>query len=521
MSQAASYRIGVDTGGTFTDVVAISEADGVIFSDKVPSTPTDPSRALLSAIEAILQKTGAKSEDVTAFIHGTTVATNALLEREDHNMGLLVTEGFRHILEIARQSVPDGYGNSFFWVKPPRLAPASRVLEVSGRFDYRGRELKPLSEPNAREAARNFRVMGVEAVAVCLLHSYVNPAHEQRVKEIFSEEYPECYVSLSSEVLPEYQEYERSLTTLMDAACKPMIKNYIDRVLENVSEVLSEETPFLVMKSNGGVMGARKTTSLPLSTALSGPAAGVLSCSALAQRANLPKIITFDAGGTSTDVSVVEDGYPRFTTNSKLGHYTIKVPMIDISTVGTGGGSIAWVNPEGRLRVGPQSAGADPGPICYSKGGQEPTVTDAQLFLRRLPDSLAGGSLALDRSNAEQGIRSLAEKLKLSSEATALGILEVGAWNQALAIRQMTVNQGKDPRDYVLVAFGGAGPLMAADIAEVLGVKDVVVPPQPGCGSAVGLVEVDLRNDHVRTHIVRLDETNPRNHRETISGNEG
>ncbi|MFP6868914.1 MAG: hydantoinase B/oxoprolinase family protein, partial [Nitrospinota bacterium] len=413
------------------------------------------------------------------------------------------------LLEIARQSVPDGYGNSFFWVKPPRLVPVSRVMEVGGRFDYLGNELEEFDDNAARKAVGRLREMGVETVGVCLLHSYINPAHELRLRQIFSEEFPECHVSLSSEVLPEYQEYERALTTLMDAACKPVIKGYIDRAETRISETLTPETPFLVMKSNGGVVGAGKIACHPLTTALSGPAAGVLACSVLAREAGLPKIITFDAGGTSTDVSVVENGIPRFTTNSKIGEHTVKVPMIDIVTVGTGGGSIAWINPDGRLRVGPRSAGADPGPMCYCKGGEEPAMTDAQLFLGRLPQSLAGGSLSLDKTRAETGIRAIAEKQGLSPEEAARGIIEVAAWNQALAIRQMTVNQGKDPREFVLVAFGGAGPLMAADIAEVLEVREIVVPPQPGCGSAVGLVEVDLRNDYVRTFIALLDEISP------------
>jgi len=501
------FRIGVDTGGTFTDVVAIREEDGSVFSDKVPSTPSDPAESLHSAIQVILKKGGATASAATAFIHGTTVATNFLLEQEDYNMGLVVNEGFRFLLEIARQSVPDGYGNSFFWVKPPRLVPVSRVMEVGGRLDHSGKEIREFDEVAAQDAVRRLRNMGVKTVGVCLLHSYVNPAHELRVQKIILEEYPECHVSLSSDVLPEYQEYERTLTTLMDAACKPVIKGYIDRAKIRIRETLTPETPFLVMKSNGGVMGAGKIATHPLTTALSGPAAGVLTCSALAREVGLSKIITFDAGGTSTDVSVVENGNPRFTTNSKIGEHTVKVPMIDIVTVGTGGGSIARVNPDGRLQVGPRSAGADPGPMCYGEGGKEPTVTDAQLFLGRLPQGLAGGSLPLDKARAEMGIRAIAKNQGLGPEEAARGIIEVAAWNQALAIRKMTVNQGKDPREFVLLAFGGAGPLMASDIAEVLDVRDIIVPPQPGCGSAMGLVEVDLRNDYVRTFIARLDGT--------------
>lgn len=509
MAPTDTYRIGIDTGGTFTDVIAVRVSDGAVFSSKVPSTPQDPSRALGGAIDKILEAAGASADQISALVHGTTVATNALLEREDHNMGLLVNAGFRFLLEIARQSVPDGYGNSFFWVKPPRLVPAHRVLEAGGRMDFRGGELEPLDEDAVRAAAAKFRGMGVETVGICLLHSYVNVAHERRAREIFDEEYPECHLSLSCDVLPEYQEYERAITTLMDAACKPVIKTYIDRATELVAERLGARTPFLVMKSNGGVMGSGAAAERPLTTALSGPAAGVLAGAGLAGTAGLKRVITFDAGGTSTDVSVIEDGAPRYATGAKLGHYTVKVPMIDIETVGTGGGSIAWISTEGRLRVGPRSAGAEPGPMCYAKGGDEPTVTDAQLFLGRMPDQLVGGGLLLEKQRADEGILRLANTLGLTPEEAARGVLEVAAWNQALAIRRMTVNRGKDPRDYVIVAFGGAGPLMAADIAGVLGVREVVVPPQPGCGSAAGLAEVDLRNDYVRTRIVRLDEVAP------------
>ena len=509
MSADSRYRIGVDTGGTFTDVIAVRLSDGTLYSSKVPSTPDDPSRALLTGVRKILGEADAEESQVSGIIHGTTVATNVLLEREDHNMGLLVTRGFRFVLEIARQSVPEGYGNSFFWVKPPRLVPADRVLEVGGRLDFRGGELEPLDEASVRAAARRFRELGVATVGVCLLHSYANPAHELRVREIIGEEFPESFVSLSCEVLPEYQEYERALTTLMDAACKPVIRDYIDRAAVRVEEAAAGHTPFLVMKSNGGVMSARAAVERPLATALSGPAAGVLAGAALAAEARVEKVITFDAGGTSTDVSVIEGGRAAYTTQTTLGNYNVKIPMIDIVTVGTGGGSIAWISPEGRLRVGPQSAGADPGPMCYAKGGEEPTVTDAEIVLGRLPEVLVGGELPLDKSRAEAGIGKIAEAQGLGPEDAARGILEVAAWNQALAIRQMTVNRGKDPREYALVAFGGAGPLMAADIAEILGVEEVIVPPEPGCGSAMGLVEVDLRNDYVRTCIARIDEIPP------------
>lgn len=504
MAQGGRYRIGVDTGGTFTDVVAVEERTGRVFTAKVPSTPHDPSAGLVAGVRRIMDEVGIRRAQITGLFHGTTVTTNAVLTRRFEGLGLVVTEGFRHLLEIARQSVPDGYGNSFFWVKPDRIVPLHLVQEVPERLDFRGKVLRPLDARATAEVARWFRARGLTAVGVCLLHGYANGGHERAVRRIFRREFPGCEVSISSEVMPEYREYERAVTTCMDAALKPHLKAYVRHAAASVGRLL-ERAPFLVMKSNGGVVGARESVVRPITTLLSGPAAGVLAGVFLAERCGFPNVITLDAGGTSTDVSVVEGGEPRRTTHTVIEHYPVKVPMLDIVTVGTGGGSVAWVSPEGRLKVGPQSAGADPGPMCYDRGGQQPTLTDANLVLGRIPPALLGGEVRLDPELAASGIARLAEQLRLSPLQAALGITEIAAWNQAHGIRRMTVQRGKDPRGYALVAFGGAGPLQAGLIADVLGIGTILVPPSPGTTSAFGLQVVDLKHDYVRTLVQRED----------------
>jgi N-methylhydantoinase A len=451
-----------------------------------------------------MDEVGIRPAQVTGLFHGTTVTTNAVLTRRFEGLGLVVTEGFRHLLEIARQSVPDGYGNSFFWVKPDRIVPLHLVKEVPERLDVRGNVLRPINRAATAELARWFRAKGVQAVGVCLLHSYVNGAHERAVRQIFRRESPACEISISSEVMPEYREYERAVTTCMDAALKPHLKAYVRHAAARVGRLLGR-APFLVMKSNGGVVGARESVRRPITTLLSGPAAGVLAGVFLAEECGYPNLITLDAGGTSTDVSVVEAGRPRRTTQTVIESFPVKVPMLDIVTVGTGGGSIAWMSPEGRLKVGPQSAGADPGPMCYDRGGQQPTLTDANLVLGRIPPALIGGALRLVPALAEAGIVRLAERLKLPPIDTAVGITEIAAWNQAHGIRRMTIQRGKDPRQYALVAFGGAGPLQAGLIADVLGIETILVPPSAGTTSAFGLQVVDLKHDYVQTLVQRED----------------
>ena len=507
-------RVGIDTGGTFTDVVALDEVTGELVSTKTPSTPSNPADGFIDGIHKVLGLLGASGADISAVSHGTTVATNKLLEGKVEALGFITTEGYEFMLEIARQAVPDGYGNSYFWVKPARIVPADRVKTVRGRLDFEGNELRPFNEQDAVAAARWFKERGITTIGVCLLHAYANDAHELAVREVLRREHPDAVISISSEVLREYREYERAMTTLVDAAVKPNVSRYVTNIHERLHDFTEDHSaqgqsadgrglPFYVMKSNGGVLSADEVVHQPITTVLSGPAAGALGAALIAREAGYDKVLTCDGGGTSTDVSVVLDGEPTLTTEGSVGAYPSKIPMIDVVTVGAGGGSIAWVNPEGALKVGPQSAGADPGPLCYRKGGAEPTITDAHLVLRRIPPHLLGGEIPLDVEAATQGVTELAARLGLDVTQCATGILEISAWNQANALRQVSVKRGLDVRDFMLTTFGGSGSLLACRLVDILDLAGVVVPPNPGNVSAFGLLTVDVKNDYVQTHVAK------------------
>jgi N-methylhydantoinase A len=496
-------RVGIDTGGTFTDVVAVDEASGEIVAVKTPSTPADPAEGFLTGIRKVLDRMGAGASDLASVSHGTTVATNQLLEGDVTGIGFITTEGFEHMLEIARQSVPDGYGNSYFWVKPPRIVPADLVRTVGGRLDHSGQQIRPFDDRDARAVARWFRDRGVGTVGVCLLHAYANPAHEERMRELLGEEHPEAVVSISSDVLREYREYERAMTTLVDAAVKVRVAKYVSRLRRELDAFTSARVPFHIMKSNGGVLSADEVVHQPITTVLSGPAAGALGAALVTREAGFDRVLTLDGGGTSTDVSVVLHGEPSLTTEGTVGAYPSKIPMIDIVTVGAGGGSIAWLSPEGALKVGPRSAGADPGPLCYGRGGTEPTVTDAHLVLGRIPPHLLGGEVPLNPDAAREGLTALGAKLGLDLVATAAGILEISAWNQANALRQITVQRGLDVRDFALTTFGGSGSLLLCRLIDIVGVPVGVVPRDPGNLSAFGLLTVDVKVDHVQTFVAR------------------
>jgi len=508
MGDQRRIRIGIDTGGTFTDVVAFDEETGEITTTKTPSTPDNPADGFMNGIEKVLGLVGlppGNGDAITAVSHGTTVATNQLLEGKVDRLGFITTEGYDAILEIARQSVPDGYGNSYFWVKPDRIVPRDLVRTVGGRLDFTGAELRPFDESAARQVARWFRAQGIDTLGVCFLHAYANPAHEERMRAVLREEHPDAVVSISSEVLREYREYERSMTTLVDAAVKPKLSRYVNNIktrLDAYTAAGAERSlPFYVMKSNGGVLSADEVVHQPITTVLSGPAAGALGAALIAQVAGFDKVLTSDGGGTSTDVSVVIDGEPTLTTEGSVGVYPSKIPMIDVVTVGAGGGSIAWLSPEGRLKVGPHSAGADPGPRCYGKGGADVTITDAHVVLGRIPPHLLGGEIPLDVDAARQGLEDLASKLSMSVEECAAGVLEISAWNQANALRQITVKRGLDVRDFTLTTFGGSGSLLLCRLVDVLDLPAVLVPPNPGNVSAFGLLTVDVKNDYVRTFV--------------------
>src|SRR3954451_19570611 len=519
MQSPRRIRVGIDTGGTFTDVVALDEDSGELVTTKTPSTPANPADGFLAGIEKVLGLLeGAGGDDIAAVSHGTTVATNQLLEGKVGRLGFVTTEGYDAMLEIARQSVPDGYGNSYFWVKPPRIVPRDLVRSVGGRLDFTGAEVRPFDEDGAREVARWFRDRGVDTLAVCFLHSYADPRHEERMREVLTEEHPDAVVSISSEVLREYREYERAMTPLVDAAVKPRLSAYVANIGARLSAYVGhssslegsrDQVPFYVMKSNGGVLSAEEVVHQPITTVLSGPAAGALGAALIAEVAGFDKVMTCDGGGASTDVSVGVDGQPTLTTEGSVGAYPSKIPMIDVVTVGAGGGSIAWLSPEGSLKVGPQSAGADPGPLCYAKGGTDVTITDAHVVLGRIPPHLLGGEIPLDVEAARAGVERLATDLGLSPEAAAVGVLEISAWNQANALRQVTVKRGLDVRDFTLTTFGGSGSLLLCRLMDILGIPTVLVPPNPGNVSAFGLLTVDVKNDYVQTHVALAEALDP------------
>ena len=491
-------RIAIDTGGTFTDVVAIDEADGSRCALKTPSTPADPSIGLLDGVRKAAAAAEQGEGAVARLLHGSTTATNAVLQHQFDGLGLIVTDGFRHVIEIARQSVPDGYGNSFFWVKPPRLVPLHLVREVKGRMTHRGEELEPLDEQALVEAAGELARRGVRCIAVCFLHAYANDDHERRAGDLIARHHPELFVSLSSVVLPEYREYERAMTTLIDVLVKPYCQTYLRTAAERIGAG-EGGAPFLIMQSNGGVVRHATAGERPVTMLLSGPAAGVLGAVHMARLAGFEDVLTLDVGGTSTDISLVEGLKPQLTSQSLVEHYPVKTPMLDIATVGAGGGSLAWVDDYGALKVGPESAGADPGPICYGRGGTRPTVTDAALVLGRLPGQLIGGELTLDAGAARDAFARLGARFDLSPEETAAGVFEIAAANQVHGIRQVTTSRGREPGRYVLAAFGGAGGMFAAEVAAFLAIGRILSPPDPGNLSAFGLHVSDIKRDYVRT----------------------
>ncbi|HET7717677.1 MAG TPA: hydantoinase/oxoprolinase family protein [Bauldia sp.] len=501
-------RIAIDTGGTFTDVVAIDDETGRISAVKTPSTPYDPSVGLLDGVEKALLALDRPPEDVRMLLHGSTVATNAVLEHKFAGLGLIVTRGFRHMIEIARQSVPDGYGNSFFWVKPQRLVPLHLVREVPGRLRYDGSEIEPIDEAATLKAVRELVEDGVRCIAVCLLHSYANGAHEQAVGEIIGRNFPDVFVSLSSVVLPEYREYERAMTTLVDVLVKPYCKTYLESAAQKIRS-RSGDIPFLIMQSNGGVVKHATAGERPVTMLLSGPAAGILGSIHMAALAGYKDILTIDVGGTSTDVAIIEDLKPMYTSASQVESYPVKTPMLDIVTVGSGGGSIAWTDAYGQLKVGPQSAGADPGPICYGKGGTQPTVTDAAIVLGRLPTALIGGEIRLDLDAARAAYTRLGATFGMAPEEVAAGALEIAAANQVFGIRQVTTTRGREPGNYAMVAFGGAGGLFATEVADFLGVTTIISPPDPGNLCAFGLHVSDVRRDYIRTIVRRQSTAEP------------
>ena len=499
-----TWRLAVDIGGTFTDVVALEEASGTLHLAKVRSTPDDPAQGFVNGLEHITQHGKIAAHEVNAVFHGTTVATNAILERKYSELGLIITAGYREALECARQTVPGEFGDITWWIKPPRVVPLERIREISARMDVRGTVIQELDRDEVTAIAQDFKARGLQAVAVSLLHSYRNPEHEEAVRRIIHEVYPDCLISISSDILREYREYERTNTTCLNTALMPLLSAYHTRIEQHLREQ-DISAPFYIMRSSGGLAQAQEVARLPIAAALSGPAAGVIAATHFGTLSGNQDIITFDMGGTSADICLVEGGQPRMLTEGKVDIYDLKTPMIELHTVGAGGGSIAWLAGGRSLKVGPDSAGANPGPACYNRGGTQPTVTDANLVLGRITPTIAGGSVSLNLDQATQVVAELAVGLKLDTIAAAEGILRIAVENIAAGIRTVSVKRGRDPRSYALVAFGGAGPLHACYLADWLGMQHVIIPPNPGVTSAYGLLLTDVRVDLVHTDVQRED----------------
>ena len=497
-----AWRVGVDSGGTFTDLCLFDEDTGRVEVWKVPSTPDDPSRGIAGGVEEGIARVGATLGGIGYFGHGTTVATNALIQLRGVRTGLITTDGFRDLLEIGRQKRPDLYDLQAD--KPETLVTRDLRLEVKERVRHDGTVELDLDEGAVRRAAEALRDAGVEAVAVCFLYGFLRPGHEERARAIVAEILPDAFISTGHEVAPEFREFERLSTAVVNAYLGPVMRRYINRLGTRLREGGLSTTPHLT-QSNGGVIGFDQAARLPVRTVLSGPSTGVVAAQALATQVGIPDLITFDMGGTSSDVALLSGGQCRLASEAVVHGYPIKAPMLDIHTVGAGGGSIAYIDNGGLLKVGPRSAGADPGPVCYGRGNTEPTVTDANVVLQTLnPTHLLGGRMKVDQALARAAIERLAGPLGLGTMETAQGIISVVTANMARAIRVISVQRGYDPRDYTLVAFGGAGPLHAARLARELDIPRILVPRNPGILCAMGLLLTDLRADFASTELLTL-----------------
>lgn len=512
-------NLGVDVGGTFTDVIVFDESSQELTIDKVLSTPANPSEGVLHGIEEATEKAGTSVSELNLLFHGTTVVTNMLLEETGSRVGLITTVGHEDVLHLARAWTP---GPLYGWIgmeKPDPLADLVDTRGVTGRIQAPGGEERvPLDEEGVRSAVRELRDAGVEALTVALLNAYLNPAHEHRVREIVAEEAPDLPVSTSADIVPEYGEYERTLTTVINDYARPQVIRYLDD-LEDSLETAGSSAKLNVVRSDGGLMSSAAAKDRPVDLALSGPSGGVVGAATIANRKGVPDVLTLDMGGTSTDVSLVENGTAETTRQTKVGYREFKCGSVDVNTVGAGGGSIARVQLSGALQVGPESAGADPGPACYGQGGTEPTVTDANVVLGRIPEMVRlGGRMDLDREAAREAIATVAEDRGTSIEEAAQAIIDIVNENMHGALRVVSVERGYDPREFGLVAFGGAGPMHANGLVEVIGAYPLIVPPGPGVMSAFGFLTSDVQNEFSETYLeTDEDVTGPDVHEELLS----
>ena len=501
-------RLGVDVGGTFTDLLLHDEKTQRTYQAKTPSTPQDQSIGVAAGVKLICEKAGVSPSDISLVLHGTTVATNAVLEGKGARVGLLVTEGFEYTLHLAKAWTP---GPLFGWIvmdKPDPLASLADTRGIPERVSARGEVIRPLDVKKATALIDDLCSSGIEALTISLMHAYANPEHEQRLRKIVSDRYPDIPVSLSSDILPEFREYDRAITTVMNDYVRPIMKRYLSRIEDRLKNE-KVHARLHIVRSDGGLMSASAASERPVHTVLSGPAGGVTSTVMIARRTGFNKLLAFDMGGTSTDVSVVLDGEPTISRSTEVGYFPAKVPTLDVRSVGAGGGSIAEVSDLTKsLRVGPRSAGAKPGPVSYGQGGVEPTVSDANLVLGYLPGVLLDGDMALDVVSAKTAIAKIGRAIGLSVEDAAKGIIDIANEVMLGALRVITVQRGLDPRDFGIAAFGGAGPLHANALAELLGCYPVLVPPSPGVLSALGFLEAEFKNEFVQTFIrstVELD----------------
>lgn len=501
------YRLGVDVGGTFTDLLLFNDTTGAFWRHKTPSTPADSSVGILNGVTAICEKAGITPADVEFFLHGTTVATNAVLEGKGAKVGLIVTEGYRQIMQIARSFVPGGLAGWIVWPKPEPLARLENTFEIKGRMNAQGSELRPVDDDNIRAALLKLKEKGVEAVTVSLINAYLNGAHEKRVGELAAEILPGVPVSLSHEVLPEMQEYERTLTTVANASVRPIVGRYVRNLREKLKSS-GFAGSLSLLRSDGGLMSSEKSEEHPVSLLMSGPAGGVTGALWVGANSGIRNILTLDVGGTSTDVALIENLDPRRVRTTEVGHLAVRASSLDVKTVGAGGGSIAYV-PEltKALRVGPQSAGAVPGPVAYGKGGTLPTVTDANVVLGYLPEALLGGTFKLDREGAKKAVQTIADTLGIDLYAAARGIIDIVNENMFGALRMISVQQGYDPRDFAVMGFGGAGPLHVNAVARLMGSWPAVSPVSPGVLCALGDATTRMRTETARSFSRRFDET--------------
>ncbi len=504
------YRLGVDVGGTFTDLLLINEGCGKTFTAKVLSTPQDPSEAVLNGISQISATSGIDLHDITRVMHGTTVATNAVLTAKGSRVGLVTTKGYKHVLQVARSFCPGGLGGWVSFVKKPLLAPLELTIEVDERISTSGEKVRQLDEAAFRldlqtlfDKGKGDNKKKIEALTICLINAYVNGEHEQQARAIAEEIFTDIPISISSEVVPEMQEYERTETTVVNSYVRPQVENYINNLQNALVERMGEDVHLSILRSDGGLASGRSAAEKPVNLLLSGPAGGVAGAIYFCRRAGYDKLLTFDMGGTSTDVALIQNSKARIRRETRVGDVTVRAPSVDVRTVGAGGGSIAFV-PEltKALRVGPDSAGAVPGPAAYMKGGTAPTVCDANVVLGYLPaDVHLGGSMAIDKAAAEQAVQKVADAMGIDLMAAAEGIIKIVNESMLGALRLVSVEQGFDPRDFSLVGFGGAGPLHANALGILSGAWPVIIPPGPGVLCAYGDATTRVQDEASRTYV--------------------